>query len=106
MGFLKGLGIGGGAAGAAGGGGNFLAKLFGTSPDNMSSIANRIGIGANQIAQAGGAEAGYQSNMQQPQMYSNEGLNNFLSQLLGRKQQSQQPGQVPQNLSWYGAGNG
>lgn len=102
MGFLKDLGIGGGEAG---GGSNFLSKLFGGSPERASSIANQIGMGANQIAQAGGAEAGYQS-MQQPQMMPNQDMNNFLAQLLERKQQTQQPGMIPQNMSWYGVGNG
>lgn len=84
MGFLKNLGIGGGAE--AGGSGNFLSKLFGTTPDNMSSIVNRIGMGANQIAQAGGAEAGYQPNGFVPQAQAGDPNNFFMRLLRGGRQ--------------------
>ncbi len=68
MSFLKGLipGMGGGTEAAAGAApalanpmANGLGSVLGTSGSNVSSIADRIGMGANQIAQAGGAEAGY-----------------------------------------------
>jgi hypothetical protein len=39
---------------------NFLASLLGVSPGGVSSTASAIGQGANQIAEAGGAQAGYQ----------------------------------------------
>ncbi len=111
MGFLKSLG------GEEAGGGNFLSNMLGTSPERMHSIANRIGMGANQIAEAGGAQAGYAPQGYQSQ---NDGLNNFMSRLLGRNRlglsanvtgaspigQSMQPGFIPQrDLSMYGIGN-
>jgi hypothetical protein len=38
---------------------NFLAQLLGVSPGGVAGTADRIGQGANQIATAGGAQAGY-----------------------------------------------
>lgn len=81
MSFLKGLG-----AGEGGGGGNFLAKLFGTSPETMHGISNRIGMGANQIAQAGGAEAGYQPNGYIPQAQMGDPNNLFMRLFGGGRQ--------------------
>lgn len=43
---------------------NFLAQLLGVSPSGVASTANQIGTGANQIATAGGAQAGYQNYLQ------------------------------------------
>jgi len=43
---------------------NFLAQMLGVSPMQVSSTADRIGTGMNQIAQGGGAEAGYQNYLQ------------------------------------------
>lgn len=44
---------------------NFLAQLLGVSPGGVASTANRIGTGANAVAEAGGAQAGYQNYLQQ-----------------------------------------
>ncbi len=53
----------GGAAGAAAGPANWaasgLGKLIGVDPAKISSIANSIGGGMNQIAQGGGAAPSY-----------------------------------------------
>lgn len=54
----------GGQMGAGTGATNFLAQLLGVSPGAVSSTANSIGTGANQIAQAGGAQAGYTNYLQ------------------------------------------
>lgn len=43
---------------------NFLAQLLGVSPGGVASTANAIGQGANAIAQAGGAQQGYQNYLQ------------------------------------------
>jgi len=43
---------------------NFLAQLLGVSPSGVASTADRIGTGMNQIAQGGGAEAGYNNYLQ------------------------------------------
>ena len=44
---------------------NFLAQLLGVSPGAVSSGANTVGNIANGIAQAGGAQAGYNNYLQQ-----------------------------------------
>lgn len=44
--------------------GNFLSQLLGTTPGHVSNVAGQIGQGADQIAQAGGAQAGYQNYLQ------------------------------------------
>lgn len=52
-----------GVAGAMGGGNpmaNGLGQMFGSSGSHVSDIANRIGMGSNQVAAAGGAQPGYQ----------------------------------------------
>jgi hypothetical protein len=43
---------------------NFLSQLLGVSPGGVASTADRIGQGANDIATAGGAQAGYQNYLQ------------------------------------------
>lgn len=44
---------------------NFLAQMLGVSPGAVSNGANVVGNVANGIAQAGGAQAGYQNYLQQ-----------------------------------------
>lgn len=48
---------------------NGLGSLLGTSGSNVSSWADKIGLGANQIAAAGGATPGYGGQAQQPINY-------------------------------------
>jgi hypothetical protein len=43
---------------------NFLAQLLGVSPGGVSSTANTVGTAANGVAEAGGAQAGYQNYLQ------------------------------------------
>lgn len=43
---------------------NFLAQLLGVSPSGVANTANAIGTGANQIAEGGGAQAGYNNYLQ------------------------------------------
>lgn len=52
--------IGGGTQAA-----NYLSQMLGVSPGAVAGTADRIGQGANQIAQAGGAQQGYQNYLQQ-----------------------------------------
>ncbi len=47
------------------GAGNFISQLLGISPSGVAGTADQIGQGANQIAQAGGAQQGYQNYLQQ-----------------------------------------
>jgi hypothetical protein len=54
----------GGQMGAGTGATNFLAQLLGVSPSGVASTADKIGTGANQIAEAGGAQAGYNNYLQ------------------------------------------
>lgn len=54
----------GGQMGAGTGATNFLAQLLGVSPGGVAGAANSIGTGANQIAEAGGAQAGYNNYLQ------------------------------------------
>lgn len=54
----------GGQMGTGTGATNFLAQLLGVSPGGVSSTANSIGTGANAIATAGGAQAGYNNYLQ------------------------------------------
>lgn len=54
----------GGQMGAGTGATNFLAQLLGVSPGSVSSTANSIGTAANGIAEAGGAQAGYNNYLQ------------------------------------------
>lgn len=44
---------------------NYLAQMLGVAPGAVSSTADQIGNGANTVAQAGGAQAGYQNYLQQ-----------------------------------------
>jgi hypothetical protein len=43
---------------------NFLANLLGVNSGAVSSTADRIGTGANMVADGGGAQAGYQNYLQ------------------------------------------
>lgn len=43
---------------------NFLSQLLGVSPGGVAGAAGQIGQGANQIAEAGGAQGGYQNYLQ------------------------------------------
>jgi hypothetical protein len=43
---------------------NFLAQLLGVSPGGVASTANTVGTAANGVAEAGGAQAGYQNYLQ------------------------------------------
>lgn len=56
-------GVAGAMGGGGGGGGNPLAaglgKLIGSGAPQVQNVADRIGMGANQIAAAGGAQPGY-----------------------------------------------
>lgn len=61
MSFLKDFG---GAGGLAGG----VGHLFGTDGAHVSSLADRIGKGANMIASGGGATAGYDGSAAAPQI--------------------------------------
>ena len=54
----------GGQMNAGTGATNFLAQLLGVSPGAVSSGANTVGTAANGIAQGGGAQAGYNSYLQ------------------------------------------
>ena len=54
----------GGMMGQGTGATNFLAQLLGVSPSGVSGAANTVGTAANGIAQAGGAEAGYNNYLQ------------------------------------------
>jgi hypothetical protein len=54
----------GGQMGAGTGATNFLAQLLGVSPSGVASTADKIGTGANQIAEAGGVQAGYNNYLQ------------------------------------------
>lgn len=54
---------------------NFLAQLLGVSPSGVSSTADSIGNGMNAIANAGGAQGGYNSYLQ------NAGFNNVLQRM-------------------------
>lgn len=65
----------GGAMNQGTGATNFLAQLLGVSPSGVASTADRIGQGANQIATAGGAQAGYDSYLK------NAGYENALRNL-------------------------
>jgi hypothetical protein len=44
---------------------NFLAQLLGVSPGGVAGTANAVGTAANGVAQAGGAQAGYNNYLQQ-----------------------------------------
>jgi hypothetical protein len=55
----------GGQMGQGTGATNFLAQLLGVSPGAVSSGANTVGNVANGIAEAGGAQAGYNGFLQQ-----------------------------------------
>lgn len=55
----------GGQVQAGTGATNYLAQLLGVQPSSVSGTASQIGQGANQIATAGGAQAGYQNYLQQ-----------------------------------------
>lgn len=54
----------GGTMGEGTGATNFLAQMLGVSPGGVASTANQIGTGANAVANAGGANAGYQNYLQ------------------------------------------
>jgi len=54
----------GGQMGQGTGATNFLSQLLGVSPGGVASGAAQIGQGANAIADAGGAQAGYQNYLQ------------------------------------------
>ena len=43
---------------------NFLGQLLGTTGGNVSHVAGQIGAGANAVAGAGGAQAGYDNYLQ------------------------------------------
>jgi len=54
-----------------------LARLLGTDGSRVSSITDRIGMGMNQVASAGGAHPGYAARQQLPnhlQMLNPEAL--------------------------------
>jgi hypothetical protein len=55
----------GGMMGQGTGATNFLSQLLGVSPGAVSSGANTVGQIANGVAQAGGAQAGYNNYLQQ-----------------------------------------
>jgi hypothetical protein len=55
----------GGMMGQGTGATNFLAQLLGVSPGGVASGANTVGQVANGVAQAGGAQAGYNNYLQQ-----------------------------------------
>lgn len=55
----------GGSVAAGTGATNFLAQMLGVAPSGVASTAGAIGQGANAIASAGGANAGYQNYLQQ-----------------------------------------
>ncbi len=55
-----------------------LGKLIGVDPEKISSIANSIGGGMNQIAQAGGAQGGYAAP---PQVQQAPAVNNHMQLL-------------------------
>lgn len=54
----------GGMMGQGTGANNFLSQLLGVTPGGVASTANTIGTAANGIAQAGGAQAGYNNYLQ------------------------------------------
>lgn len=54
----------GGQIGEGTGATNFLSQLLGVSPGGVAGAANQVGEGANQVAEAGGAQAGYQNYLQ------------------------------------------
>lgn len=54
----------GGTMGAGNGATNYLSQLLGTSPGNVAGAANSIGTAANGVANAGGAQEGYQNYLQ------------------------------------------
>ncbi len=66
----------GGQIGQGTGATNFLAQLLGVSPGGVSSAANAIGGVANGVAEAGGAQAGFQGYLK------NAGYQNVLSDLM------------------------
>jgi hypothetical protein len=43
---------------------NGVGRLFGTDGAHVSALADRIGLGMNQIAAAGGAQPGYAAQQQ------------------------------------------
>lgn len=54
----------GGMIGQGTGATNFLAQLLGVSPGGVAGTANTIGTAANGVAEAGGAQAGYNNYLQ------------------------------------------
>jgi len=54
----------GGQMGQGTGATNFLSQLLGVSPSGVAGTAQQIGQGANAIADAGGAQQGYQNYLQ------------------------------------------
>lgn len=54
----------GGQMGQGTGATNFLSSLLGVSPGGISGVANGIGNAANGLAEAGGAQAGYNNYLQ------------------------------------------
>lgn len=44
---------------------NYLAQMLGVSPGGVSGAAHNVGMGANAVANAGGAQEGYQNYLQQ-----------------------------------------
>lgn len=54
----------GGQMGSGTGATNFLAQLLGVSPSGVASTAGTIGTAANGVAEAGGAQAGYNNYLQ------------------------------------------
>lgn len=54
----------GGTMGAGNGATNFIAQLLGVSPGGVAGTANGIGTAANDVAEAGGADAGYKNYLQ------------------------------------------